>query len=334
LGPMLASLGIAMAVSLPLLYPIGRWYGFRVINLHPGESPHSRLDLNETFQLLTNLATVPWLLAAAGLCVYVVARRRSPAARLVGSWIVSVALLLGVHYGRQILGKLGLSTPSVVPAYHFLFYLQALASVGFGIAVTMLAEFVARLARRWPLGRPGNSDLERRLAHGFVVAMTGLAILLVYPSYLRRADLVEYPEYGQQLRPYLPSELFNWIRQNTRNDDVFLCTNEMSLYMVPAAGRKVVATDPYFSSPYLDWKARDRDRNEMFESLERGQLEAFDRLAARYEVKFVILSEFDDTVRRLGAVDHGYKIPPTQMRALGFTPVFETPRVAVFRARR
>ncbi len=51
------------------------------------------------------------------------------------------------------------------------------------------------------------------------------------------------------LHPYLPPELFDWIRQNTRNDDVFLCTNEMSLYMVPAAGRKVVSTDPIFLEP-------------------------------------------------------------------------------------
>jgi hypothetical protein len=333
LGGMLTSFGTAIVVSLPLLYPIGWRYGFHVINRYPSESPNARLDLNETFRLLVDLATVPWLLAAVGLAIYIVTRRRERAARLVAAWVASVCLFLGFHYARLILRKLGLNLPSVVPAYHFLFYFHALACVGFGAGVALLAERAARLGRGW-LGRRGGGRLETGLARGLIVAMTGIALAFSYQSYLRRPDLVMYREAGDLLHPYLPPELFDWIRQNTRNDDVFLCTNEMSLYMVPAAGRKVVSTDPNFSSPYLDWEERDRDRNQMFESLERGQLDAFDRLAARYDVKFVILSEIDDTVRNLGAVDYVYKIPPTHMRALGFTQVFEAPRIAVFRARR
>jgi hypothetical protein len=327
----LISLGVALIVSLPLLYPVGWGYGFHVINRYPGESPWQRLDLNDVFRLLVDLTTVPWLLAAAGLCVYFISRRRERAARLLAAWTASVGLLLGIHYARLVLRKLGLSLPSIVPAYHFLFYLHAVACVGFGIGVAMLANLGARLALRGLPVLPGGVSLQGGLSRGLVVAITGLAIVLAYPNYLRRGDLVRYRALGQRLHPYLSEELFEWIRRSTANDDVFLCTNEMSLYMVPAAGRKVVSTDPAFSSPYLNWEQRERDRDRMFESLEHGQRDAFNRLAERYDVKFVIVSEVNDTVRLLGAVPRVYRIAPEQMRALGFPLVFEAPGVAVFR---
>ena len=62
----------------------------------------------------------------------------------------------------------------------------------------------------------------------------------------------------------------------------------MSLFGVAPAGAKVVAVDPYMSSPYVDAQARSRDRDQMFAALAAGATADFSALAAPYDVRYVV----------------------------------------------
>jgi hypothetical protein len=62
------------------------------------------------------------------------------------------------------------------------------------------------------------------------------------------------------------------------------------MYIVPPAGRKVVATNRFFSNPYVDWVARDADRTRMFDQLKRRDIDGFRALADTYRVRFVLLT--------------------------------------------
>jgi hypothetical protein len=132
----------------------------------------------------------------------------------------------------------------------------------------------------------------------------------------------------------MPADAYAWIRSHTSPEDVFLCTDDQSLYVVSPAGRKVVATNRYFSSPYVDWVSRDKDRAEMYARLRQGDAVGFRSLAGRYDVGYIVLperapSEFWLKVSGLYRRD----IPPLHADDLtglpGFRLVFRGPGVAI-----
>ncbi len=172
--------------------------------------------------------------------------------------------------------------PRFLPSHHFVFYAKALESIFFGVGLAAICGYGAtwlerRFAGRWP-------------ADALVTAAVVALVALHYPSYQERPDFTlsrRKAELVEERHDRLAA--FAWIETHTRTDDVFLCEDDLGLYVVAPAGRKVVATDRFFTNPYLDWDYRDRRRNRMFHCLATADEPCFRALASAHEVSYVIV---------------------------------------------
>ena len=326
-GYLAVTLGVAFLLSLHMVWiEFGR-YGMLVLNPYPSVSPNPIFGSNLLLLRRLVLGT-PLLIALLGFALYFHRVRRTGRAFVISSWGVATLMLLSYHYVWIFAGRLGHAFPAPIPGHHYLFHLTALISVGFGLAVS---EVVRRSVSRIPA-------LEPIAARGLAVAaITLLVVGLAWPSWSRRADFTEIRFMADEFKRTIPGGLVSWIRDQADPDDVFLCTDDLSLYVVSPAGRKVVATNKYFSSPFVDWHERDRDRDAMYAALKRGDLVTFDRLARRYEVRYVIASEeIDEFLRSVSGVPHRAdpKLSPSSLEALpGFEKLFESQGRTVFRRR-
>ena len=277
------ALTVALAVSLPFAFEILWRYHLKILNQLPSASPSNLLDLNELPSLARTIA-LPAAVAAVALGIRAV-RRLNQELRVTLVFGAVVVLFLAVHVIRLLLAKAGVDLPPVVPALHFFFYLMTLVAVGVGVAI---ADASAVIVRRLGWGSP---TADGRFAGGLLAcAMTIALVAAAYPRYLQRRDFTGTKIEATELSERFPADVVAWIRANTVPEDVFLCTDDASLFVVPPAGRKVVATNRYFSNPYADWTARDADRRRMFELLRRHDVDGFRTVAARYGVRFVLLT--------------------------------------------
>ena len=259
-------------------------YRLKIVNQFPSASPSTLLDLNELPSLARTIA-IPLLVAAAAFGIRAV-KGLDLRMRVLFVWAGVVVLLLVANVVRLLLEKVGIHLPPVVPALHFFFYLMTLLAIGVGVAI---ADASAALAARF--GRGGAAPFEPRLAGGVLACVITLALVgLTYPHYLQRRDFTDTKIEAAALSERFPVDVVSWIRAHTSPDDVFLCTDDASLYIVPPAGRKVVATNRYFSNPYVDWVSRDADRSRMFDLLKRGDVEGFRTAAARSGARFILLT--------------------------------------------
>ena len=175
-----------------------------------------------------------------------------------------------------------------MPPFHFFFYLMALVAIGFGIGIRdACAGAIGWLA--------GRGRVARRRALMWTALATSFVTLLWvggdYQQYRQRLDFTVLRREAIEMNGRYPVDVLDWIRLHTFPDDVFLCMDDASLYLVTPAGRKVVATNRYFSNPYVDWRSRDADRRRMFDQLASGDMDGFSRLAAKYRVRFVVVSQ-------------------------------------------
>ena len=277
------ALAVALAVSLPFAFEILWRYHLKIVNELPSASPSNLLDLNELPSLARTIAlSVAVAAVALGLRA---ARQLNQGMRVTLAFAAVVVLLLAAHVVRLLLGKVGIHVPPVVPALHFFFYLMTLVAVGVGVAIADASAAVVRRLRR------GSAVADGGFAGGLVAcAVTVVLVAVAYPRYLQRNDFTDTKTEATELSERFPADVVAWIRANTDPEDVFLCTDDASLYVVPPAGRKVVATNRYFSNPYVDWKGRDAARARMFELLKRQDVPGFRTAAAQYGVRFVLLT--------------------------------------------
>jgi len=311
-------LGVALLVSAPFLAQIIGVYHLRVVNTLPSSSPSGVLDLNEFPVLAAKLARLP-VIAAALYTVRLIARRDDTAVLLL-SWIGVAGSFIAYKYISAVGQHAGLTLPSIVPAFHFLFYSMAWVSIAFGCFVRDAAAWFAR-ARGW----------HREAV--IVAAILGLIAVHV-PSYLERDDFTVIREQARQTAASLSVAGYEWVRANATSDDVFLCTDGASLFLVAPAGRRVVATDPYFSNPFVDWRTRDRDRAAMFDALRTHDFALFDQLAARYKVRFIVAPG-----SRLDALDSqdsdlAFRFGPSELPSDRFRKAFQAEDLAIFEVRR
>ena len=183
--------------------------------------------------------------------------------------------------------KVGIHLPPVVPALHFFFYFMAIVAIGVGVGI---ADACAAIMR-W-IGRGSRTRWQESGSAGGLLAcaVTLVLVAAAYPRYLHRSDFTETRNEAAALSQRFPTDVVNWIRTNSSPDDVFLCTDDASLYIVPPAGRKVVSTNRFFSNPYVNWVSRDADRTRMFDQLKRRDIDGFRVLADTYGVRFILLT--------------------------------------------
>lgn len=277
------ALAVALAVSMPFAFEILWRYHLKIVNQLPSASPSNLLDLNELPSLARTIA-LPAAVAVVALGLRA-ARRLNQEMRVTLVFAAVVVLLLGAHVARLLLAKEGVDLPPVVPALHFFFYLMTLVAVGVGVAIADASAFIVRRLRR------GSPVADGGFAAGLLAcAVTVALVAAAYPRYLQRSDFTDTKIEAAELSERFPTDVVAWIRANTDPEDVFLCTDDASLYVVPPAGRKVVATNRYFSNPYVDWKGRDAARARMFDLLKRQDVDGFRAAASLYGVRFVLLT--------------------------------------------
>jgi hypothetical protein len=247
-------------------------------------------------QLVLKLAiTTPVLVALVAFSIRF-ARGGSGWPRVLNAWIIATAGsfvwvafdLATARTGHAFLPRLP------VPGFHFLAYAMSLASLGFGMAVGDLAAWSSKR-----LHASGVPLYEGATA----IVLLGVVLAVAAPRYVRRPDATELLADARKLQSAFPEGLYAWARSSTAPDDVFLCTDAESLYVISPAGRKVVATNRYFSNPFVDWSRRDADRGAMFDALGRGDASSFARLASRYGVRFIVVPlGLNDELRRLSGM--------------------------------
>jgi hypothetical protein len=140
------------------------------------------------------------------------------------------------------------------------------------------------------LGVAGVAALSpQRLRPGLLIIALASSTWLSWPAYRARPDFTLERNFAHQL--YTTGDLvdmFDWIRANTSPDDVILAREDVSLAVIGTAGRNVVAVDRLFSNPFVDWEKRVRDRDRMFEALDRGNADDLMRVASDYRVRYAI----------------------------------------------
>ncbi len=277
-------LGAAAALVVsPFAWSIIGHYRLHIVNPVPNGFVADFLGLRHLPEMILRHLEPPVLVAWYGL--YLTVRRRCDPGfrRLVLPWLALTGGVVLYGYVVTVCSKVGIRLPMIVPAFHFLFYFKAAMSLVFGLGLVDLARRLAGwLARR-------NGLSAERWTPRLAMAMGAALLLYTVPSYLNRYDFVEARrEALSRARDGSRIALYEWVRAHARPDDVFLASDDVGLFGVVPAGAKVVAVDPYMSSPYVDVESRRRDRDLMFERLAAGDEAGFMELARRWHVTHVV----------------------------------------------
>jgi hypothetical protein len=280
--------GCALLLVSPFLVPLIVRYGFRTLNDVPGRL----VGLEGTAAARALLGIRP-VLAAVGLWIVV---RRPPSfisihvRRALLALTLSTAVLMAYGFGVQTLDRWGWVLPLPVPAFHFHLYQTALQSVFFGCAVAYIAERLSRLTSEWKYSLSMS---------GVAVALTASAVVLVAAPTMHRPELAHWRRQAQTLASRSDyRELYVWARTQTSPGDVFLSNDDLAMYPLSAAGRRVVGTIASMTSPFVDHSRRSADRDVLCATLSTGDVETWRRLAQAYHVRWIVLSADPPCMRR------------------------------------
>ena len=107
---------------------------------------------------------------------------------------------------------------------------------------------------------------------------------------------------------------------------MFLADPSLSVTTVAAADRKVVCMHDQYSNVYVSYTTRRADLSRLYGNLRAGDIAAFDELAARYGVGYVI--------RAADATDEDCRLSRDPLDPMRFEPVFSQGPYQVDRVRR
>ncbi len=316
----LLTIGLAsFLVSLPFLGPLLLVYQGKVQNQVPAN--FAPLGIPE---LLASYANIRGIIAAVGLFFLgwsCFRQRKQKSSKKREEWVflltlMGVVLLLLVY--AAIAQTLGFRR--LVPLFHFQIYTKLMETILFGIGLVCMGNLLQLLLvnpsrfrkRIWVLplklrsfSRPAQrispsqtqtQELKhRRSQFHSVLNFTALLLIITafyIPSYLIRVDNVGYREgaleYAQEKKRIA---LYQWARENSHRDQVFLADPRMSLYALVAAGRKVVCLHPVFSNPFVDYQERYQDNLGAFDLLRKGNFVEFSHLVDKYQISFLVIRE-------------------------------------------
>ncbi len=275
--------GGALLVTLPFVLSIVGYYGLHIRNPSPNGYVPDFLGYRHVPLMILRHLDVPVLVGWWGLVQLIRGRCPPVARRILLPWLILSAAYLFYGYVVVGLSKLGVHAPMMVPSFHALFYFKAALSLLFALGVEQLARFLrSKWAHvRWPVAAPGPALLGGALAL--------LIALLETPHYWIRYDYnLARDEALMRGAETNRIAVYTWLEQHAGPGDVVLASDDLSLFGIAPAGAKVVAVDPYLSSPYVDVQQRRTDRNRMDVLLAHGDGAAFEALAARYGVTYVM----------------------------------------------
>jgi hypothetical protein len=275
---------VAVVVSAPFVMIIAGHYGLRIKNTVPSGFSYELLARGLPRLIVIHL-TIPMAFALAGLISLWRRRSHRTARLLVLSWVASSLLFLAYSTFRLAAKTVNIELPSIVPSFHFLFYLKAATAVLFGVGVRVGAAWAWNRWRRRGAAAPLRSSAGTPIAVGICVLLL-VPGLLAYPS---RADFVQ--ELADALKvPGSPeAQAFEFLRDRVGPRDVVLTTDRDGAVIATPTGAKVVAIFEGFSNPYVDLAPRVAARDRMLASLAAGDVATFRALALEYGVTWIVL---------------------------------------------
>jgi hypothetical protein len=283
-------LATAALVSAPLLVSVVGHYRLAIQNQAPPAWVYGEVALSNLSTFLNPSAMLsPKRVIECIGAVYLFRSRRELPAQVLLLAAATTAGFFAYSYLVQYARNSGLTMPALVPGFHFLFYLRAFEAMAFGIGTVWLgrlaADAISRVAPAW---RPA---LVESTALAVVFAALSVAVGFAYGSYQSRSDFIS--ERANARRMFSAPDLramYSWIVTSTNRSDVFIAPHNLGLSVIGTAGRKVVALDPVFSNPFVNWDQRSLDQEEMLRSLNGGDWTAFSTVAARYHVRYIATS--------------------------------------------
>lgn len=287
LAAILAALIPAVLVSLPLLTIIVGHYGLKTLNTAPATFRAPQMDVSNITTLLGSQLSL-WTLGAALGFLHLLRLRSAPVTRqLVMLWVAVVLGLLGYDYAVQLLARLGVTLPVIIPSWHLVVYFEAVKALLFGLGLIVALKLLAGAAHagfpRWQL----SASLQSHAALSFTL----LALVIVsYSAYCERYVFTEARDEALRVKQVMTDRAgaYEWVRANTTPEDVFLTTDlHLSMFVVAQAGRKLVAAPPTFSNPYVDLAPREQDRDAMLDALLNGNERRFETLADQYGLRYI-----------------------------------------------
>jgi hypothetical protein len=273
-APRLALTGVlAAAVASPLIYALVVGHRLQVRNPQPLSWIWAAfLDPAAVRRAVTGTGLE---LALGGAALLLALRRRDPRHVPLLAW--AAASLAGLAHAL-LAPSLGL--PLVAPLHHFVFAWRAVQSALIGLAVA------AGLG--WLAGRLRSSWRERPPAWP-PAAATAALIAAVLPTYAaRRCFTAErasaLAESGWRDR----AEAVRWLRAHTAREAVIAAEDDLALRVALAAGRRTLALDPRFSSPYVLLGPRQRRRDALLLRAQRGDEAGLLAMARDAGVEYVL----------------------------------------------
>ncbi len=283
-----ALIGSALTVASPLLWSILGRYHLKVLNPEPGAYVWRGTGLESLEAILVGALARPVLvgLVLLGVGELMMGRpqvsQRPEGRRVILAWIAWGTALLAYALVQPGLADRGLSLPPLVPAFHFWALLGALASL---LAADAIAWLGSRLASLWRTKASRQTSVSVAVTLGLGLAMAAAH----YPSWRTRWEFTQ----ARRVADFHGScadrvAAHEWVRGFTRRNDVFLAEHDPGLRVVATAGRKLVAVDSGFSSPFVLLQPRTEAAERMLAALHPGGHETFHPLAVAYRVNYVL----------------------------------------------
>jgi hypothetical protein len=273
---------VAIVVSAPFVMIIAGHYGLQIKNPVPSAYSYALLSRGLPRLLVIHL-TVPMAIALIGLIRLRMHRSHRTARLLLMSWVATCALFLAYSFVR--LGAqqaAGITLPSIVPSFHFLFYLKAATAVLFGVGLRVISKWAWKLWRR---------ERAFRATAGTPIA-AAICVLLLIPAVLKypsRADFTMERDDALKVPGSPDLQAYQLLRARVGPRDVVVAEDRDGATVVTPTGAKVVAIYDGFSNPYVDLAPRVAARDRMVSSLATGDVATFRTLAAEYGVTWVLL---------------------------------------------
>ncbi len=280
-------LGLALLVafmsSLPFTVSILFRYHLHVVNPKPTEWVWEGAALENLPAILLGLISLKTSVMAVGLASIFSRALPRLVKDVVLAWLAAALGFFAWSLLAQWTRQRGITLPQINPGYHYVLYLIAVGHLLFALGLVHIIE--VSLARFSPV-REGYQTLARAAC---VVILTVVLFAANYRDFrvwhgftrdhsvaLRRLD---------QLDNFAP---YHWIAKNTKPGAVFLCNDRPGLYCVAAAGARVVANDPYFSSLYVPYAPRVQAREILWTALREKDEKTFQDAAAAWRVAYVL----------------------------------------------
>lgn len=284
---------VAFFVSLPYTGPLLWRYQFHIQNPWPSLYASQNVELQNFPEQFYNAFMLRNGIALLGAIV-VFYRYRGKAARLMVCWAIVVCAFLIQQYVWQLLRLKDIIIPSVVPGHHAAIHLSALRTIFFGIGIVTLGKITSRLLiySTSSLSFIGKQTLLLR--QGCIclfVIVTGVCLYLKNP-YSRRIDFQPPAGTAHENLYERHVPMYEWIRDNTSPDAVFLCPDEnLGIKVVMPAGRKLVNPMLLYFNPYVNRGPLTLRKEKILKALEKHDSESLCQASRDFPSLYLLLDE-------------------------------------------